>query len=301
LEPYLTLNEPIQDTSHLEMGSANRLTDQIHKAVLERLNLYFHKKVRCKRKSTSETAKYVLDPSEAEQLVENISSQFLSSLTGKHKELRMHANTVQGVTEALPEGSDPTSQGDFVKPTESTSVLVAEVSCEVMMKNQTTAQAYLTPLDEESYPVFDLQEWLSAETAKSRKSKLVCSNRQADHQASSTTTVTANRPTLRLTDGAARTYLSGKKFNSFQIKNRDFIDFLNQIGGGLVKNKGNGSEVKYFLPNFKSDRTLKPYKVFRIDFSHNGKTPMNPVALWKFFGFALEEAGLAHMEIELVP
>jgi hypothetical protein len=294
LESLLKLEYPIEDDVKINLGAAkNHLLDQIHNTVKDRLKLYFFKKLGSRKKSTSENAKYVLDINEATKLMESSSSNFLKEIAERPKKItKKKTNQRESILVNQEEPSSSKLERQVDGELEHMPIELPKEKEETASAEIPSASTYLTEIaPEDSYLVFDLQEWLAAETAKSTKA-LPAEQSQTKSQSS---------PKIRLIKSAARTYLSGQKFNAFQIQNRDFVEFLNQIGGGLVKNKGNGSEVKYFLPNFKSDRIQKPFKVFRIDFSHNGKTPINAVALWKFFGSALEETGLSDQDLELEP
>jgi hypothetical protein len=300
LETLLKINLSVRDDYEIPFGDSKHLPDQIQKTTRSRLKSFVLRKFAPRNKSNSEKASHVLNSAEIEKLIERLTSEFLKNLTDRHKEARKQKKANQKPAKVLNDDQQPSlSNNQDLSNALGTSDLVVKLS---EPENECpSATPYLTPVAEDCYPVFDLQEWLRAETAKSKKSNAGIAAASCSKSNEPTLTDLRISNPIRLTKSAARTYLSGLKFNSFQIQNRDFIEFLNQVGGGLVKNKGNGSEVKYFLPNFQSDRNSKPFKVFRIDFSHNGKTPMNPVALWKFFGFALEESGLSSLEMELYP
>jgi hypothetical protein len=149
--------------------------------------------------------------------------------------------------------------------------------------------------EDEEVDAFDYSSWLSQirQTSLAKKSF-----QKQEHSANTELKALEEESELpqsepiHLKGNAAEVFRSGMKFREVTIKNRDFTEFLNQIGGGLVT-LGNGSEVKYYLPNRSSTQKRKPYKVYRIDFAHNGKLGISPYALWKFFGLALVDSGLS--------
>ena len=93
-----------------------------------------------------------------------------------------------------------------------------------------TPELTLVNSDEEPYETFDLKALLKYEKEISAQKKRERKESTEGSTSSDTASLSSNSSfSLRLTGGAAKTYLSGIKFNSqFRIRNRDFQESSNR-------------------------------------------------------------------------
>ena len=140
---------------------------------------------------------------------------------------------------------------------------------------------------EELIPQFSLEDYIADLKARYKDKKTSSSN------SAPSAPETNEVKLIRLTDGAARIFAiaAGHRFREYQVRNRDLLDFLRQVRGGLIGDKGNGSAKGFLLPNLRDDGE-GPYKLYLLHWRHNGSDPFNPKTLRYRLGSALLDAGL---------
>ena len=241
----------------------------------------------------------LLSDEEVLRTANEVAKHFLEKYRIELKETIEEGNKTEGTefqSNFVPKGS----RGSKLKKSRSNSPLnslSAPPSPPIILSALAPSSSMVELSSDETVEVFDYQQWVEYEKKRSLKKREQPPLR-AEQLTSVALLATEAPKDLKLRGAAARIYASGLKFGAHQVRNRDFLEFLRQIGGGLVQNHGRGSEVKYLLPNFAADRDRSPYKEFRIDFSHNGSTPMNPFALWRYFGHSLRVTGLLNLQAD---
>lgn len=105
------------------------------------------------------------------------------------------------------------------------------------------------------------------------------------------------KPKIRLDDDARKVIEASFHYGDSIIKRRDFISCVQQLGGKLLKGRGNGTSY-YSLPNYEGEKTSRPFMLFRIHLPHTGSEDLRRGDLTAFFKRALETVGITKEMIE---
>jgi hypothetical protein len=206
---------------------------------------------------------------------------------------------------SVPNSSSETGQGPITPVIDVVPTFVPEMSTEVSGLDAPlgSSGAGLPPLIEASSPGND-QETLEDDSEKLVEMELEDYLRVYRGYYRNTETPAPKKEVpvkvLSLYGGAARFYaVAAGLTHDYQLRNRDFVEFVKQLGGRFVKATG-GSSQRYLLPDVRGEEVI--YVLFNLHWRHGGRENFAHGTLRNFVGSALKRVGLlggAHVQVEL--